>query len=173
MLASAALPFHSRHMSAKKKRRLQQLIEEERQHLAARRHRHWSLAAVALAACTVVAVAWPARKPATTTAPLVSSRPTNVEKWSLSTLLTLQPHQLAGHDIALLNLLCTEGLRGSEKLDVDKPSTASTRESINGQTLYARPKSLIHYTNQTNCDGSKFTEPNTQTDYQRQHNPNQ
>jgi hypothetical protein len=41
-------------------------------------------------------------------------------KWSLATLLALKPHQLEGLDIGLANLLCAEGLRGSETLDLDK-----------------------------------------------------
>ena len=107
-------------MSAKKKRRLQQLMEEERQHAAALRRRRWIMAVAAVVVLAVAAAVWPSRKPIATNARPIPSKPTNVEKWTLPTLLALKPHQFAGVDIALLNLLCAEGLRGSEKLDVDK-----------------------------------------------------
>lgn len=95
-------------------------MEEERQHAAALRRRRWIMAVAAVVVLAVASAVWPSRKPTATNAPPTPSKPTNVEKWTLPALLALEPHQFAGVDIALLNLLCAEGLRGSEKLDVDK-----------------------------------------------------
>ena len=50
----------------------------------------------------------------------ISSKTSTNEKWTLAALLALKPHQLEDLDIGLTNLLCAEGLRGSENLDLDK-----------------------------------------------------
>jgi hypothetical protein len=50
----------------------------------------------------------------------ISSKTPADEKRTLAALLALKPHQLEGLDIGLTNLLCAEGLRGSENLDLDK-----------------------------------------------------
>ena len=72
-------------------------------------------------ACAVAAAAWPARKPiATSNTPPVPAKPTADQQWTLADLLTLTPHQLGNVDIAQMNLLCAEGLRGSEALNADK-----------------------------------------------------
>jgi len=42
------------------------------------------------------------------------------EAWTFKTLLALEPPQLEGLDIGLANLLCAQGLRGSEDLDIGK-----------------------------------------------------
>jgi len=52
--------------------------------------------------------------------PAISSKASTDKKWSLAALLALKPHQIEELDIGLTNLLCAEGLRGSEKLDLDK-----------------------------------------------------
>jgi hypothetical protein len=48
------------------------------------------------------------------------SKTSTDEKWTLAALLALKPYQLEDLDIGLTNLLCAEGLRGSENLDLDK-----------------------------------------------------
>lgn len=50
----------------------------------------------------------------------VLSRTPTDEKWTLAALLVLKSHQIEELDIAVTNLLCAEGLRGSENLDLDK-----------------------------------------------------
>lgn len=94
-------------------------MEEER--LVARlRRRRWIVAVAIVAAALAGAAAWPSRKPIATNVPPAPAKPVQSEKWSLPTLLALKPHQFTGLDIALMNLLCAEGLRGSEKLATDK-----------------------------------------------------
>lgn len=77
-----------------------------------------------VAVATVVALtAGPAiwhRKADASKANVISSQTPNNEKWTLSGLLALKSHLMEQMDIGLMNLLCAEGLRGSENLDLDK-----------------------------------------------------
>lgn len=103
-------------MSKYKEQRLQQ-IEGERLQRAKRRR--W----VAVIATVVVFSAGAAishRNANASKAKAISSKTSTDKKWSLAALLALKPHQIEELDIGLTNLLCAEGLRGSEKLDLDK-----------------------------------------------------
>jgi hypothetical protein len=104
-------------MSKYKEQRLQQ-IEGERLQRAKRRR--W----VAVIATVVFFSAGAAISHRNANAPkkanAISSKASTDEKWSLAALLALKPHQIEELDIGLTNLLCVEGLRGSENLDLDK-----------------------------------------------------
>lgn len=100
-----------------KNRRLQQIAEQERALAASRKLRRWFVVVAMLV--VAVAVAGIFRPSAKTIATKPAPAPTH-PKWTLNDLLTLTPHQLGNVDIAQMNLLCAQGLRGSEALDVDK-----------------------------------------------------
>ncbi len=68
--------------------------------------------------------------PSRNVAPHTTANRQTDEKWTLSALLALKPHQLGTVDIALMNLLCAEGLRGSERLDMDKTLAALNEMAI-------------------------------------------
>jgi hypothetical protein len=103
-------------MSKYKEKRLQQ-IEEERLRRAKRRR--WFVAIAAVVALSAGAAIWH-RNANAPKANGISSRISTDEKSTLAALLALKPHQLEELDIGLTNLLCAEGLRGSENLDLDK-----------------------------------------------------
>jgi hypothetical protein len=102
-------------MSKYKEQRLKQ-IEGERQQRAKRRR--WMVAVAAMVTLSAGAAIWH-RNANAPKANAISKTSTN-EKWTLAALLALKPHQLEDLDIGLTNLLCAEGLRGSENLDLDK-----------------------------------------------------
>ena len=52
--------------------------------------------------------------------PAFTAQPPKIHPKSLAELLALSPDQLEKVDIALMNLLCAEGLRGSEDLDAQQ-----------------------------------------------------
>jgi len=106
-------------MSGKKQQRLQR-IAEERQHRAKRQRRIWVIAIAAILASTLSAVVSHSRRSTAYNARQNSAKShVSDNKWTVQALLSLKPNQLEGMDIALVNLLCAEGLRGSEKLDID------------------------------------------------------
>ncbi len=106
-------------MSGKKRQRIQRLFEE-RQHAAKRQRRRWITALATVVTLIIMAVTWHSRRPVTSNARQTAAKSLVAgDKWTVQALLALKPHQLEGLDIALVNLLCAEGLRGSEKLDID------------------------------------------------------
>ncbi len=93
---------------------------EERQHRAKRQHRIRFIAIVTILACTILAGVWHSRRSNVANVGQSSVKsPASEDRWKLKALLALNPNQLEGVDIALMNLLCAEGLSGSEKLDID------------------------------------------------------
>ena len=106
-------------MLSKKKQRLQQRMEE-RLHAAKRQRRRWVTAIAAVVTLIIMAGAWHSRRSISSNARQTANKALPADdKWTVQALLALKPHQLEGLDIALVNLLCAEGLRGSEKLDID------------------------------------------------------
>ena len=103
-------------MSSKKEQRLQQRMEE-RQRRAKRHRRIWAIATILT--LSLLAVVWHSKRFNAPNLRQTSSTSPDGDKWTLSAMLSLKPNQLEGMDIALMNLLCAEGLRGSEKLDID------------------------------------------------------
>ena len=103
-------------MSKYKEQRLRHIEQESLQRAKGRR---WVAAIAATATLLVVAVIWH-RNATAPKANAISSKTSTDEKWTLAALLALKPHQFEGLDIAVTNLLCAEGLRGSENLDLDK-----------------------------------------------------
>jgi len=103
-------------MSKYKEQRLQQ-IEGERLQRAKRRR--W-LAVIATVVFFSAGAAISHRNANAPKANAISSKASTDEKWSLAALFALKPHQIEELDIGLTNLLCAEGLRGSENLDLDK-----------------------------------------------------
>ena len=103
-------------MSRYKEQLLQQ-IEGERLQRAKRRR--WGATFAAMLVLTAGAAIWHRNANAPKSNANSSKTPAD-EKWTLAALLALKPHQLEGLDIGLTNLLCAEGLRGSENLDLDK-----------------------------------------------------
>lgn len=84
------------------------------------RRRRWIVAVTTVLTLLAGVAIWsPWRKRASLLHPASFRTPAD-EKWTLAALLALKPPQIEGLDIALTNLLCAEGLRGSEKLDVVK-----------------------------------------------------
>lgn len=73
----------------------------------------WLLAMLVLAAVGVAT--WHGLRPQETAAPIIAPKPPYP---SLTELAAMPPEQLAQVDIALMNLQCTEGLPGSEALDI-------------------------------------------------------
>lgn len=102
-------------MSKYKEQRLQQ-IEEERLQRAKRSR--WVVAIATVVTLSAGAAIW--HRYANTPKVNPISKTSTDEKWTLDALLALKPHQIDELDIGLTNLLCAEGLRGSEKLDLDK-----------------------------------------------------
>lgn len=103
-------------MSKYKEQRLKQL-EEELQHRAKRLRRVSLIVAMLLLAAG--ATVW--HRSANRSNERFSSPRTPVDqKWTLAALLALKPHQVEELDIAVTNLFCAEGLRGSEMLDLEK-----------------------------------------------------
>lgn len=120
-------------MSKESRRRWRELRQQTEQAAtvpAPRRSRHWHwlafAGAVALLVAGVAAWRWKAPQPKTPATVVPSQTPTPAEARlpgayppkSYSELGALSPEDMAKCDIALMNLLCAEGLRGSEKLDV-------------------------------------------------------
>ncbi len=103
-------------MSKYKEQRLGQ-IEDERLRRA-NLHR-WVLGIVAVVALTGGVAVWHRNATASKAIAISSNIPTD-EKRTLAALLALKPHQIGELDIGLINLLCAEGLRGSETLDLNK-----------------------------------------------------
>jgi len=103
-------------MSRYKEQLLQQ-IEGERLQRAKRRR--WGATFAAMLVLTAGAAIWHRNANAPKSNANSSKTPAD-EKWSLAALLALKPHQIEELDIGLTNLLCAEGLRGSENLDLDK-----------------------------------------------------
>ena len=91
---------------------------EERQQLA-KRQRRWFIAIATILAITISAVVWRSGRSASNAHQNSAKSRVSDDKWTVKALLALRPNQLEGMDIALVNLLCAEGLRGSEKLDID------------------------------------------------------
>ncbi len=93
---------------------------EERLHAAKRQRRRWVTAIAAVVTLIIMAGAWHSRRSITSNARQTANKALPADdKWTVQALLALKPHQLEGLDIALVNLLCAEGIRGSEKLDID------------------------------------------------------
>ena len=103
-------------MSKYKEQRLRQIEEEELQRVKRRR---WVAAIAAVATLSAGAALWhlSANVPK---ANAISSKISTDGRWTLAALLALKPSQIEELDIGLTNLLCAEGLRGSENLDLDK-----------------------------------------------------
>jgi hypothetical protein len=104
-------------MLSKKKQRLQQRMEERQQ--LAKRQRQWFIAIATILAFTISAVVWQSGRSASNAHQNSVKSRVSDDKWTVKALLALKPNQLEGMDIALVNLLCAEGLRGSGKLDID------------------------------------------------------
>ena len=104
-------------MNAKRRRNLIQLAELEQATVVSRRRRRWIIAGVLLVvAAFATFLLWPAAKP-----PLKESAKPKVQAFpTLEELVQLKPHQLEEMDIALMNLICAQGLRGAEGLDIPK-----------------------------------------------------
>jgi tetratricopeptide (TPR) repeat protein len=102
-------------MSKYKEQRLKQIEGERRQRAKRRR---WMVVVAAMVTLSAGAAIWHGNANAPK-ANAISKTSTN-EKWTLAALLALKPHQIEELDIGLTNLICAEGLRGSEKLDLDK-----------------------------------------------------
>jgi len=82
--------------------------------------RRWITAIATVVTLIIMAVTWHSRRSVTSDAHQTAAKSLVAdEKWTVQALLALKPNQLEGMDIALMNLLCVEGLRGSEKLDID------------------------------------------------------
>ena len=93
---------------------------EERKHRAKRQRRIQVIAIATILAFTTSAVVWHSRRSIASNARQNSAKShVSDDKWTVQALLALGPNQLEGMDIGLVNLLCAEGLRGSEKLDID------------------------------------------------------
>lgn len=113
-------------MSSKKQRRLQELAELEQKLSASRKRRRWIVVGALLAITTIATFAfWPlakksAEKPEDSGKQQPPKKTDNSDKWTLDALLSLKPHQLEDMDIALMNLLCAEGLHGSEDINIQK-----------------------------------------------------
>lgn len=103
-------------MSKYKEQRLRQIEKEELQRVKRRR---WVAAIAAVATLSAGAAIWHRGKNAPK-ANAISSKISTDERWTIDALLALKPHQIEDLDIGLTNLLCAEGLRGSENLDLDK-----------------------------------------------------
>ena len=108
-------------MASKKRQREIERAERTRElEKAASRRRRWIAFSIIAALAAMFAIfANRADSPATPT----TAKATIPEKWTLDALLKLKLHQIEDLDIALLNLLCAEGLPGSESLDLDKSLT--------------------------------------------------
>jgi hypothetical protein len=102
-------------MSKYREQKLRQREDDRKR--AARRKR--GLAAILLIAATAGGVLH-FRNDTAVVSRTLPAETSGESKPTFASLLALKPHQLEGLDIALLNLLCAEGLRGSEKLDLDK-----------------------------------------------------
>lgn len=116
-------------MSGKKRRRLLELAELEKRQIASRQRRRRVVAGTLFVFAVVAAlVFWfSTRKPdgkQATQGVANSAEQTGKKRasdeWTLDALLATNPQQLGDVDIALMNLLCAGGLRGSESLDVRK-----------------------------------------------------
>ena len=103
-------------MSKYKEQRLRQI---ERETLQRAKRRRWAAAIAAVATLLAVAGIWHRNANAPKVNTFLSKTAAD-EKWTLAALLALKPHQIEDSDIAVTNLLCAEGLRGSENLDLDK-----------------------------------------------------
>lgn len=103
-------------MSNYKEQRRQQIEEEV---LQKAKRRRWFVAIAAVVALSAGA-AISHRNANAPKANAISSKTSTDEKWTLAALLALKPPQVEELDIGLTNLLCAEGLRGSENLDLDK-----------------------------------------------------
>lgn len=103
-------------MSKYKEQRLQQ-IEEKRQERA-KRHR-WLVAIATVVAISTGVAIWQKYANTPKVNAILSKIPAD-EKWTLAALLALKPHQFEELDIGFANLLCAEGLHGSENLDMVK-----------------------------------------------------
>jgi Transglutaminase-like superfamily len=102
-------------MSKYKEQRRQQIEEEV---LRRAKRRRWFVAIAAVVALSAGAAIW--HRNANTPKVNPISKTSTDEKWTLAALLALKPHQIDELDIGLTNLLCAEGLHGSENLDLDK-----------------------------------------------------
>lgn len=114
-LANSTWFINLQPMSKYKEQRLRQ--QEDDRKRATRRKR--GLAAIVLLAAIAGGV-WHFRNDADVVSRTLPAVTSGESKPTFASLLALKPHQLEGSDIALLNLLCAEGLRGSGKLDLDK-----------------------------------------------------
>jgi tetratricopeptide (TPR) repeat protein len=101
---------------SKYKDQQRQQIEEERRLV---RRRRW-LAVIGSVLVLAAGVAIWHRDTNTSKANAAFSQKPADEKWNLAALLALTPFQLGELDVGLVNLLCAEGLRGSENLDLAK-----------------------------------------------------
>ena len=102
-------------MSKYKDQQRQQIEEEERQ---VRRRRWLAVIGSVLVLAAGVAI-WHRDTNTSKVNAAFSQKPAD-EKWNLAALLALTPSQLGELDVGLVNLLCAEGLRGSENLDLAK-----------------------------------------------------
>jgi tetratricopeptide (TPR) repeat protein len=135
-------------MSKYKEQRLRQIEEELRRRAERRR---WFLSIAAVVTLSAGAAIWH-RNANAPKANGISSRISTDEKWTLAALLALKPHQLVELDIGLTNLLCAEGLRGSENLDLDKSlnrlDEMATRVRLEtGRNLYRFRSNPAEYEN--------------------------
>jgi hypothetical protein len=104
-------------MNAKRRRHLIELAELEQAAVVSRRRRRWIIAGVILVIAAFAAfLLWPAAKPP----PKETAKPKAQTFPTLEELVQLKPHQLEETDIALMNLICAQGLRGAEGLDIQK-----------------------------------------------------
>ncbi len=122
-LTAVAPKCVSMRMASKKRQREIERAEKERElEKAASRRRRWiAFTIVSLLAAMVAVFVY--RKDSAASSPNEKTAPMP-DKWTLSALLKLKPHQIEELDVALLNLLCAEGLPGSETLDLKKSLTA-------------------------------------------------
>lgn len=103
-------------MSKYKEQRLRQIENDQRQQTRLRR---WVVTVAVIVALSAGAAFWH-RHAHAPKANATSSATSTDEKRTLAALLALKPRQIEELDIGLTNLLCAEGLRGSEDLDLDK-----------------------------------------------------
>lgn len=102
-------------MSKYKEQRLQQ-IEKERLQRATRSR--WVVTISTVVVLSAGTAIW--HRDANTPKVNPIFQTSTAEKWTLAAMLALKPHQIDELDIGLTNLLCAEGLHGSENLDLDK-----------------------------------------------------
>ncbi len=103
-------------MSKYKDRRQQQIVEVRQRQV--KRRRWLAVIGSVLVLASGVAV-WHRHTNASKVNATSSQKPAD-EKRTLAALLALKPTQLGEFDVGLVNLLCAEGLHGSENLDLDK-----------------------------------------------------